>query len=60
MEIIRSIINALNHIEVKGADNMDRLLASIQGLERLDKALEEAHNNGDQNEPKQNVPGEVD
>ena len=60
MEIIQLIIKSLNQIEVKGKDNMDRMLGCIQGLERLDRALEEAHNNGDQNEPKQNVPGEVD
>ena len=60
MEIIQLIIKSLNQIEVKGKDNMDRMLGCIQGLERFDKAMEEAHNNGDQDEPKQDVPGQVD
>ena len=60
MEIIQLIIKSLNQVEVKGKDNMDRLLGCIQGLERLDKALEEAHSNGDQDEPKQDVSGQVD
>lgn len=59
MEIIRQIINALNHVEVRGADNMDRLLASIQGLERLDQAME-ADRHDDNNEQKQDVPSQVD
>ena len=60
MDIIKIIIKALNQINVHGKDDLDRLLACIQGLERLDKALEEAHNNGDQDKPEQNVHGEVD
>lgn len=60
MEIIRMIIKSLNQIEVKGADNLDRLLGCIQGLERLDKVMKEAHNNGDQDEPKQDVSSTVD
>ena len=57
MEIIRLIINSLNQIEVKGAVNLDRLLGCIQGLERLDKAMEEHHD--DNNEQKQNVSSTV-
>lgn len=59
MDFLRSIIKTLNLIEVKGADNMDRMLACIQGLERLDKAMEEQHHD-DNNEQKQDVPGAVD
>lgn len=60
MEIIRLIINSLNQIEVKGDVNLDRLLGCIQGLERLDKVMDEVHNNGDQDEPKQDVSSTVD
>lgn len=62
MEIIQHIIKALNLIEVKGADNLDRLLASIQALERLDKAFEqqEEQGNDDHDEPGQNVHGPLD
>lgn len=59
MDFLRSIIKTLNLIDVKGADNMDRLLGCIQGLERLDKAMEEQHHD-DNNEQKQDVPGAVD
>lgn len=58
MEIIRLIINSLNQIEVKGAVNLDRLLGCIQGLERLDKAMEEHHDDNDQQ--KQDVSSTVD
>ena len=58
MEIIRAIINSLNQIEVKGAVNLDRLLGCIQGLERLDKAMEEHHDDNDQQ--KQDVSSTVD
>lgn len=59
MEIIRMIIKSLNQVEVKGADNMDRLLACIQGLERLDAAMEGTKNDGN-NEQKPDVPNAVD
>ena len=59
MDFLRIIIKSLNQIEVKGADNMDRLLGCIQGLERLDKEME-AGKNDHHDEPKQDVPGTVD
>lgn len=59
MEIIRMIIKSLNQVEVKGADNLDRLLACIQGLERLDAAMEGTKNDGN-NEQKPDVPNAVD
>lgn len=37
---IDSIINTLNHVEVKGKDNMDRLLGAILALEQI-KATQE-------------------
>lgn len=58
MEFLRNIIKALNQIEVKGADNMDRMLACIQGLERLDAAMEGTKNDSN-NEQKPDVPGTV-
>lgn len=58
MELIRLIIRTLNQIEVKGAENMDRLLGAIQGLEKLDKAMEAQHENN--NEQEQDVSGKVD
>ena len=44
MDFLRVIIKSLNMVEVKGADNMDRLLGCIQGLERLDKEMEAGKN----------------
>ena len=32
---IALIINTLNQIEVKGSDNLDKLLGSIQALEKM-------------------------
>lgn len=58
MEIIQIIIKSLNQIEIKGAENLDRMLGCIQGLERLDAALEGTKNDHN-NEPKQDVPGSV-
>ena len=62
MEIIEKIIKTLNVIEVRGAENLDRLLGCIQGLERLNAAIDaqEAKGNEDRNEPEQNVCGELD
>ena len=57
MKIIRLIINTLNQIEDKGAENLDRMLGCIQGLERLEKAMEEHHDDND--EQKQNVSSTV-
>jgi len=59
MDYLRLIIKTLNQIEVKGADNMDRLLGCIQGLERLDKEME-AGKSDDHDEPKQDLHGTVD
>lgn len=39
MEILRAIIYTLNQIEVHGKENLDRLLGSIQELEKLDASL---------------------
>jgi len=63
MDYLRLIIKTLNQIEVKGADNMDRMLGCIQGLERLDKELDKkegAEKNDHHDEPKQDVHGTVD
>ena len=61
MDFLRVIIKSLNMVEVKGADNMDRLLGCIQGLERLDRELDkEVGKNDDHNEPKQDLHGTVD
>lgn len=59
MEIIQIIIKSLNQIEVKGAENLDRMLGCIQGLERLDTALEGTKNDYN-NEQKQEVSAQVD
>ena len=40
MESIEKIIKTLNVIEVRGAENLDRLLGCIQGLERLNAAID--------------------
>lgn len=36
MPTLRQIINTLNCIEVKGKDNLDRLLGCIMALEQID------------------------
>ena len=59
MKIIHQIIDALNKVEVKGADNLDRLLASIQGLQRLDAEVE-AIIRDNNNQQGQNLPSTVD
>ena len=60
MEIIQHIIKTMNLIEVRGADNLDRLLACIQTLERFDKALEEKGNADDNyDEQAENVSSAV-
>lgn len=41
MEIIQSIIHTLNQIEVKGKDNLDKLLGVIMALEMLIAKSEE-------------------
>ena len=63
MDYLRLIIKSLNLVEVKGADNLDRLLACIQGLERLDKEIDKekgAGKNDHHDEPEQDVHGTVD
>lgn len=63
MEFLRLIIKSLNMVEVKGADNMDRMLGCIQGLERLNKELDKeegAGKNDHHDEPKQDIHGTVD
>lgn len=42
MDIIRSIINTLNQIEVKGKDNLDKLLGVILTLEMMIPESEES------------------
>lgn len=39
--LIRCVIATLNDIEVKGKDNMDKLLGSIMALETLAQELEQ-------------------
>ena len=34
-KVLRSLINTLNQIDVRGKENMDRLLGCIQTLEQL-------------------------
>ena len=63
MDYLRLIIKSLNMIEVKGADNMDRMLGCIQGLERMDKELDKAEGvgkNDHHDEPKQDLHSTVD
>ena len=43
---IALIINTLNQIEVKGSDNLDKLLGSIQALEKMLIDMEEDKNEG--------------
>ena len=38
-ELIRKVIVTLDKIEVKGRDNMDRLLGSIQALTKIADAM---------------------
>lgn len=60
MQIIRKVIETLNRIDVRGADNLDRMLACIQTLERFDAALEQKEaQHDDQNEQKEDVSSPV-
>lgn len=38
--LIRLVISTLNDVEVKGKDNLDKLLGSINALETVAQALE--------------------
>ena len=38
--LIRLVISTLNSVEVKGKDNLDKLLGSINALETVAQALE--------------------
>lgn len=38
--IIRLVISTLNSVEVRGKDNLDKLLGSINALETVAQALE--------------------
>ena len=38
-ETLQKVINTLNNVEVKGKENLDRLLGSIQVLESLVKEV---------------------
>ena len=44
MEIIQSIINTLNQIEVKGKDNLDKMLGVILALEMMISEPKETEN----------------
>lgn len=46
-ELIRKVIATLDKVEVKGRANMDRLLASMQTLERIADAMQ--HNREEMN-----------
>lgn len=62
-ELIRKVIATLDTIEVKGRDNMDKLLGCMQALDRVAGAL--AHNRQEMNRvqaeegEKQDVSGGV-
>lgn len=43
MELIQQIINTLNTIEVKGKDNMSKLLGCIYALEEIIQNSEQTH-----------------
>lgn len=47
---INRIIATLNGVEVKGKDNLDRLLGSIQALELLRDSMKEDTNGGQKNQ----------
>ena len=46
-EMLIAVINTLNGISVQGKDNLDRLLGSIQALEKLLK--EQSEEKGEEN-----------
>lgn len=39
-EMLRCVISTLNDIEVKGRENLDKLLGSIMALERIAQDME--------------------
>lgn len=40
VNLIKAVISTLNDVEVKGKDNLDKLLGSINALETIAQALE--------------------
>lgn len=46
-QLLKNIINTLDGIEVKGKENMDRLLGCINALESMLKVEEIQHNKSD-------------
>ena len=52
--IIRCVIATLNDIEVKGKDNLDKLLGSIMALEGVAQMLEQS---APEEKPKEEVNG---
>ena len=52
--MIRCVIATLNDIEVKGKDNLDKLLGSIMALEGMAKLMEQP---AQEEEPKEEANG---
>lgn len=46
-EFLKTLIYTLNNIEVKGKENLDRLLATIMAAERKLEELSEEEDNGE-------------
>lgn len=54
---IPQVINSLNQIEVKGRDNLDRLLGSIMALEAIEEARQNEFNEKMKQEQEANEDG---
>jgi hypothetical protein len=46
---LTAVINTLNRVEVKGRDNLNALLGSIQMIESVCQAMSKAEEGGDDN-----------
>lgn len=56
-ELLKSVIAALDGVEVRGRENMDKLLGSIRALETIVVALEQAQTDTEDKENKEESDG---
>lgn len=56
-ELLKSVISALDGVEVRGRENMDKLLGSIRALETIVAALEQAQTDTEDKENKEEADG---
>lgn len=50
IDAINAVLATLNTVDVKGKDNMDKMLGCIQVLEKLKDAFEDMQGKGNEND----------